>query len=85
MTLYVTLRFKNNNNKKKSGFSTEFSRLCFFDFLNMGVVITFGLHPAILSSLSYTLWFDRFLQGFKGKLMLFSDACFVLFLIAGIY
>lgn len=44
--------------------------LCFCNSLNTGVVIIFGLHPGILSSLSYTLWFGRFLQGFKGKLML---------------
>lgn len=37
--------------------------------LIVGVVIIFGIHPAVLPSLSYTLWFGRFLQGFKGKLM----------------
>lgn len=62
--------------------------LCFCNSLNTGVVIIFGLHPAILPSLSYTLWFGRVLQGFKGKLMLLQmHVFFVLFcfLIAGIY
>lgn len=53
------------------------THLCFCCFfrggglvsLITGVVIIFGIHPAVLPSLSYTLWFGRFLQGFKGKLM----------------
>lgn len=53
--------------------------------LIVGVVIIFGIHPAVLPSLSYTLWFGRFLQGFKGKLMHVVLFFFVCFLIAGIY
>lgn len=81
MTLHVTLWLK----EKKSGFSTGGEKifqissntplfLLFFlggglVSLIVGVVIIFGIHPAVLPSLSYTLWFGRFLQGFKGKLM----------------
>lgn len=81
MTLHVTLWLK----EKKSGFSTGGEKifqissntpLFLLSFLGgglvsliVGVVIIFGIHPAVLPSLSYTLWFGRFLQGFKGKLM----------------
>lgn len=51
--------------------------LCFCNSLNTGVVIIFGLHPGILPSLSYTLWFGRVLQGFKGKLMLLQMHVFL--------
>lgn len=58
----------------------------FCDPLNTCVVIILGLSPSYPSH-SYTLWFDRVLQGFKGKLMLLHlhVFLFVLFLIAGIY
>lgn len=70
--------------KKKSlvsrpGEREEYSDLfkhtfCFCNSLNTGNYIWL---TSCYPFLSYTLWFDRFLQGLKGKLMLFTDACFL--------
>lgn len=85
MTVHVTLWLKEE--KKKVWFLDRGERrlfrslqtcLCFCNPSNTGVVILFGLHPSNPSS-PYTLWFDRFLQGLKGKLMLLQVHvfCFV--------
>lgn len=82
MTLHVTLWLKEKKSGFLTGgekifqisSNTPLFLLFFFGggglvSLIVGVVIIFGIHPAVLPSLSYTLWFGRFLQGFKGKLM----------------
>lgn len=80
MMLHVTLWLKEKTKRTvwfldwgREDFSDLFEHtFVFFRLVSLitGVVIIFGLHPAGLPSLSYTLWFGRFLQGFKGKLML---------------
>lgn len=53
----------------REGYSDLFKHaFCFCNPLNTGVVIISGLHPAN-PSVPYTLWFDRFLQRSKGKLL----------------
>lgn len=81
MTLHVTLWLKEKKvwflDRGREDFSDLFKHTFVFVVfwggglvsLITGVVIIFGIHPAVLPSLSYTLWFGRFLQGFKGKLM----------------
>lgn len=79
----------------KSGFWTggekiisisSHTHLCFCVSLNTGVVIIFDVRPATPPSPT-PCGLVYFCKGLKGKLMLFTDACFLLFcfLIAGIY
>lgn len=79
--------------KKKSGFSTGGEKIIqissntplFLYLFEHGCCNYIWLTPCY-PSLSYTLWFGRFLQGLKGKLMLLQmHVFFLFFLIAGIY
>lgn len=86
MTLHVTLCGKKKKllDRGREDYSDLFKRAFVLYFFEHGCCNYMWLTPCY-PSLSYTLWFSRFLQGLKGKLMLLQMHVFLLFLIAGIY